>query len=577
MNSEPATRSRRQEDAATTASAHTTGDGFKETSESIVVAFILAFVFRTFIIEAFVIPTGSMAATLYGNHGAIVCEDCGWENVYGLTDTSTRKGRYGPGSRVLCQNCNHVNAGLSIHDGEGAGTRASRYGNSNAEAGDRILVFKWPLDFGSDLLGPKRWDVTVFKNPAKADENFIKRLVGLPNEVLEIIDGDVYTADVTELSDRAVAALDVTRRIKFKQRSGQSVTRDEFNQLRSGAPKWLLDELAEKLHIRSKTPDAQQSLWQVVYDHDYPPREPDSDQPRWTPATPRVGDGWSSANRRLGITGGQADIRFTGKRIVDQCAYNMNVDPTEWNNVSDVRLETVLHPKGGDGHIEFTIAKPDTEFHLRLHADGRTTLSRTAPRTDGQTLAETIIPAFEVGRPMDIVFQIVDYRASAIIDGDEILATTPEQFAPDIAALRQPRHRIARPPYISAIDIELDLLHVVLFRDGYYTSPTFGRTKIASWAGRGWGTAGNPILMREDEYFMLGDNSPASKDSRLWDTPGTHLVNRGEDFQLGTVPKDQLVGRAFFVYWPSGLRPDWLPVLGEHGIIPNVGRMRWIR
>ena len=91
--------SRRQEDAAAV-SAQTTGDGFKETTESIVVAFILAFVFRTFIIEAFVIPTGSMAATLYGNHGAIVCQDCGWENAYGLTDTSTRKGQYGPGSRV---------------------------------------------------------------------------------------------------------------------------------------------------------------------------------------------------------------------------------------------------------------------------------------------------------------------------------------------------------------------------------------------------------------------------------------------------------------------------------------------
>src|SRR5689334_2661262 len=43
-------------------------DGWRETVESIVVAFVLAFLFRTFEAEAFVIPTGSMAPTLYGQH-----------------------------------------------------------------------------------------------------------------------------------------------------------------------------------------------------------------------------------------------------------------------------------------------------------------------------------------------------------------------------------------------------------------------------------------------------------------------------------------------------------------------------
>ena len=78
---------------------------------------------------------------------------------------------------------------------------------------------------------------------------------------------------------------------------------------------------------------------------------------------------------------------------------------------------------------------------------------------------------------------------------------------------------------------------------------------------------------------MLGDNTAASKDSRLWDVPGEHLLARDEAFQLGTVPEDQLIGKAFFVYWPSGYRLSWLPVPGLNrlGIIPDVGRMRWIR
>ena len=44
------------------------GKAIRETVEAVVVAFILAFLFRTFEAEAFVIPTGSMAPTLMGQH-----------------------------------------------------------------------------------------------------------------------------------------------------------------------------------------------------------------------------------------------------------------------------------------------------------------------------------------------------------------------------------------------------------------------------------------------------------------------------------------------------------------------------
>src|SRR6188768_3378676 len=51
----------------------------KETLESILVAFILAFIFRAFVVEAFVIPTGSMAPTLLGAHMRFTCKDCGYK------------------------------------------------------------------------------------------------------------------------------------------------------------------------------------------------------------------------------------------------------------------------------------------------------------------------------------------------------------------------------------------------------------------------------------------------------------------------------------------------------------------
>src|SRR5256886_13937776 len=56
-----------------------TGKGVKETIESILIAFVLAFIFRAFVVEAFVIPTGSMATTLLGAHIRFKCPDCGYD------------------------------------------------------------------------------------------------------------------------------------------------------------------------------------------------------------------------------------------------------------------------------------------------------------------------------------------------------------------------------------------------------------------------------------------------------------------------------------------------------------------
>src|SRR5690606_13261232 len=55
-------------------------------------------------------------------------------------------------------------------------------------AGDRILVHKYIYS----IAEPRRWDVVVFKNPSTPMQNYIKRLVGLPLEDIQIIEGNVY-------------------------------------------------------------------------------------------------------------------------------------------------------------------------------------------------------------------------------------------------------------------------------------------------------------------------------------------------------------------------------------------------
>ncbi len=56
------------------------------------------------------------------------------------------------------------------------------------EPGDRILVNKFIYRFTE----PKRQEIIVFKYPVDPRRNFIKRLIGMPGDEVEIINGIVH-------------------------------------------------------------------------------------------------------------------------------------------------------------------------------------------------------------------------------------------------------------------------------------------------------------------------------------------------------------------------------------------------
>ncbi|MCH7632831.1 MAG: hypothetical protein IIB59_06425 [Planctomycetes bacterium] len=550
-------------------------ESLKETIESIIVALILAFVFRAFIVEAFVIPTGSMAPTLYGAHGTIVCEDCGTEFAYGLRDLDDRRRAKMvlEDASAVCPNCNHRNTKLAISDEK-----------RNAEKGDRILVLKWPSDFGASWLAPARWDVTVFKDPADGKTNFIKRMAGLPNEVLMILDGDVYSVPTSELSEEVLAELDALRHEKYEYRTGARKGR-----LLLASPS-VLTELDEKLRVARKTPQAQKVLWFPVYNHDHPPRNPSLRQPRWV-ALRGAKSGWNTRDRRIRFKdmGTEEDfIELANVQIRATCAYNIHARTAA--HVSDQRVSFVLTPEQGEGRVQIRLAKHGRTFVANVGMDGSITIEELSTKTDppvrGLWASGQVTP-FVTGEAVEISFENVDYRLSLRIRGEEALASTStpgtrDHYAPDLAALRSERiRRGSTPPGIGAQGGNFEVAHVRVERDvHYYNDARVNSLAQAQWGPRkGWAGPFSPILLREGEYFMLGDNTAASKDSRLWDVVGPHLKARGEAFQLGTVPADQLIGKAFFVYWPAGHRIDWLPRIRDWlwAIVPDVGRMRWIR
>ncbi len=115
----------------------------REYAEAILIAIILALLIRTFIVQAFKIPSGSMIPTLLvGDHILV------WKIIYGIKIPFT----------------------------------------------DRYLIH---------FQDPEKGDIIVFKFPKDEGKDFIKRVIGVPGDQIEIKDKKVYVNG--ELSDEPYA------------------------------------------------------------------------------------------------------------------------------------------------------------------------------------------------------------------------------------------------------------------------------------------------------------------------------------------------------------------------------------
>ena len=528
---------------------------------SFVDLFVWLLMLKAFFLPLFIIPTGSMAETLAGTHSTTVCPNCGKEYDVGLHDRADAAlalpVRLGSGAIerpevVECPNCRFQRPSTQI---DPAGLRLA------PKWGDRIVVHGWQYDLGG-AFAPQRWDVVVFKNPNEPAVNYIKRLIGLPGETIEIIDGDI----------------------------------------------WVTAPGAEHPGIARKTHHAQQSLWFPYYDHNYRPRSPTSDRlfgrwkeyrPRWEAL--REGAGWQALDTRAPRFEGpqRAEIEFrTGAAsdggpglVSDEYGYNgyfamhRVIGPSPLEIVTDTRLSArfELAPRpdaDGGGYVELHISKYQQHFFARLFADGRVTLATQrwkdgSPEGDLEPLGESRAPAPR--GPTGFSLSHADYRVVVEVDGRSVIETTPERYAAsDPQARRRGALRMVPALRIAAANIEARLQDLLIERDVHYTNAMI-RNRAP-----GNGIQGNPLRLRQDAYFVLGDNSPSSLDGRLWEAHsgpeswmlGPHLRARWEagEYTLGTVPADQMIGRAFLVYWPG-----FLPIAGRGpSLLPNLGEVRWI-
>src|SRR3954447_6575135 len=97
-------------------------DPVREAVETIVFVVVLVLLLKLFVTEAFVIPTGSMAETLYGYQKIITCPKCGHEfpvNSHDEVEGRQQDGKKMPLYGYTCPNCRYVGHILHIDPNTG--------------------------------------------------------------------------------------------------------------------------------------------------------------------------------------------------------------------------------------------------------------------------------------------------------------------------------------------------------------------------------------------------------------------------------------------------------------------------
>lgn len=599
----------------------------REFLESLAVALILAFLFRGFVAEAFVIPTGSMAPTLMGAHKDVTCEQCGYEYQSGASGEFDKNGAQVSFSVVAttCPNC-RFEMTLDLK------TDA----NERTFSGDRILVSKFAYLWNE----PSRWDVIVFKYPRESRQNYIKRLVGRPEEDLRIQHGDVFIRGNSETNkDLAVSKLndgfEIARKTPNVVKETLQIVRDTAFQpselVEAGVPStwqpfperssdteiaWSVDQSVDSW---SANVDASQSTdpvwlryfhrvvdrqtWDEVVANQSPPISTDPRPTRLITdfthyntglivSRKRVYNGAAvldsydeegpvsgSTNResRSGISENdgihwvpdlaeELDLTLlsdTGKVHLKLVAHGVNylceidiatgvarlkirkgnVGVKGFHNDDDVFSESVEFPTVLNGAGNYRLRYANVDEQLLLWIDGTLqnpftkSISLSGARILGSYASDEYLtpneryPHWLPSDPLDaspLAIGVSGAKAElarAAVYRDLYYVATRGDGYNDYQSLAQTLYRSTQTAR-EGNETEHQLLELVLTRPALWkSSPYFlERRSVAFTLGK-------------DQYFPMGDNSPASLDARAW---------VGQKY----VPERLLIGRAILVFWP---------------------------
>ncbi len=454
-------------------------------------------------------------------------------------------------------------------------------GNYGYNSGDRVLVAKDLYE--TKLMPPERFDVVVFKFPkapmqANVPTNYIKRLLGLPGEIIVIFFGQLFK--FTPPPGEAIPGLPHVKESNDLWRDDSQPNAqagsDDFNRQ---VKQWFAEG---KFEMIRKPAGVMLAMRRIVNDNNFQAKDLKSYPSRWQP---RPESGWKlTADRK------QLSLKASDGKEVDWITYQHLARP-EGPLVGNTKLKPRLitdtmgyndfnfkpnEPRGslpnnwvGDLMIEanVTVTQPTGDFFLELNrgpdrfqakwdlASGQCTLLRLPENGPPVELGSAATTLRGAGTHL-VRFANFDARLTVWIDrtlpfGDGVAYDPPELPAKsadkisfdDLRANWGPRRNdIDRPASLGARNSGVDIGDLRLWRDTYYTKK--GPAGDVTLAADGledpdkWGEfkTRNPLALYvyPGHYLCLGDNSTHSSDGREW----------------GLVPERLMLGRALMVYFP---------------------------
>jgi signal peptidase I len=537
-------------------------DSIREIIETVVFVVVLVLMLRSFAAEAFVIPTGSMATTLWGYQKVVTCPECGYEfpvNCSQEVDPQTPPPTFVSGG--ICPNCLKKIHFLrpQEHPTEFRDADIAEIPDPGWNSGDRVLVAKFVYDMFKTL--PQRLDVVVFKYPREPVKshvpmNYIKRLVGRPGETIAIHYGKLYVLSPEQskkYNDVQDAEGDPQKTADLWQREHMH-RNDAEDQFKEG-----------KFSILRKPPKAIQAMSRIVYDNDHPAKDLQGKlSSRWA-GTP---DGsWNEQGKAFQTNAAEQTawlryrhiVRGHGDKprlITDFMGYNtwesrdaQHRPPAE-NWVGDLMLECEVTIDKPQGELVLELSKGVDRFRARWDlTNGDCTLFRLPDfkpleRNNEEKKLGTAQTALKKPGKYRLRFANVDDKLTLWVDNDLPFGDdgVPYEAAKDRGPTKE---NDLEPASIGARGVSLTVRHLTLWRDTYYTA-SFDSPGSSDHAGHEvdfgepatWRSLHElPIItmyVQPGHFLCMGDNSPESSDGRSW----------------GLVPERLLLGKALLVYYP---------------------------
>jgi signal peptidase I len=526
-------------------------DSPREIVETVVFVVVLVLLLKSFVAEAFVIPTGSMAETLWGYQKVVQCPECHYSFPVNCS-SEVEPPRGSEPIRVvgcICPNCRYPID--FANENERARVQKTGWKEPAPSTGDRVLVAKFLYDFPQRR--PERQDVVVFKYPEGPQENFIpknyiKRLVGLPGETVGIYYGDLYYVEGVDYEGQP---LPDKREDLWKREYMYEDAKPAQDFWKNG-----------KFQIIRKPPAIMLAERRIVYDNDhqnraYPRRweaessawQPDNtDEPRrfQHPDRPGGGTDWLRYRHVL-EPGGKPELitDFMGYNTYASRGMHRSLPGLNW--VGDLMLECEAVIEQAQGQLVLELAEGVDRFQARFDlAAGSCSLWRLANGREDELARKQV--TLKPGK-YQLRFANFDERLTVWVNG----ALPFDQGVNYLPAVqRGPTANDLQPAGIGVQGGTVSVAGLRLWRDTYYTVHTGGNDagRTVDWAnplnwdgkddrGDSIGTSlrelpFKTLYVQPGHYLCLGDNSPESSDGRAW----------------GLVPERLLLGRALAIYYP---------------------------